>query len=84
MTRISEIKMQHVFLWIINFVRTGKTSPVHLHEGKPLDSTDEGVPLDWETTALFISRLNLFADTIQEMKSENQFNLRFPLDIFSC
>ena len=45
--------------------------------GRPVDST-EGVPLDGETTALFISRLNLFADAIQEMKSKNQFNLRFP------
>ena len=37
--------------------------------------------MDGETTTLFISRLNLFADAIQEMKSENELNLRFPLDI---
>ena len=49
--------------------------------GRPLDSTDEGVPFDGEITALFINRLNLFADAIQEMKWENKFNLRFPLDI---
>ena len=49
--------------------------------GRPLDVTDEGVPLDGETTALFISRLNLLSDAIQEMKSDNVFNLRFPLDI---
>ena len=48
--------------------------------GIPIDVTDEGVPLDGETTALFISRLNLFADAIQEMKSENQFNLPFDIN----
>ncbi|XP_062607214.1 uncharacterized protein LOC134269002 [Saccostrea cucullata] len=48
-------------------------------QGRDLDITDESVPTEGESAGIFISRLNLFCDAVDEISSLE--NVRLPLEV---
>ena len=47
--------------------------------GRPLDISQEAVLIEGETSAIFVSRYDIFHEALDEL--ENIDNLRFPLEV---
>jgi hypothetical protein len=53
----------------------------HFLRGRSLDISDESVVLEGETTEIFVSRLNVYEDGMDELLSDTNHDYSLPLDV---